>query len=113
MPTYISGSEGITTSGVREGVFALSGTSVSLDHSNGAIQTHVLTGNSTYTDALQSGEAITLMIDDGAGFTVTWPTITWVNTSGAIAPTLATTGYTIISVGKVGTAVYGALVGQG
>jgi hypothetical protein len=113
MPTIISGTEGITTSSVREGVFTLTGTSVALDLTNGAIQLHTLTGNSTYTDALQSGEAITLMIDDGAGFAVTWPTIIWVNTPSSIAPALSTTGFTIISVWKVGTTLYGALVGRG
>lgn len=112
MPTVISGTEGITTSSVREGVFTLTGTSVALDLTNGAIQLHTLTGNSTYTDALQSGEAITLMIDDGAGFTVTWPSIIWVNTSG-ITPTLSTTGFTIVALWKVGVVLYGALVGTG
>jgi len=112
MPTIISGTEGITTKAVRESVFALTGTSVALDHSNGAIQTHTLTGTTTYTDSILEGEAITLMIDDGSAFTVTWPTITWVNNSG-IAPVLSTTGFTIVSVWKVGTTLYGALVGRG
>ncbi len=111
MPTIISGTEGITTKAVRESVFALTGTSAALDHSNGAIQTHTLTGNSTYTDSILEGEAITLMIDDGAGFTVTWPTIMWVNTGG-IAPPLSTTGFTIVALWKVGTTLYGALVGR-
>ncbi len=111
MVTTISGTNGINTKAVREGVFALTGTSVALDHSNGAIQTHTLTGNTTYVDSILEGEAITLMIDDGAGFTVTWPTITWVN-NGGVAPSLSTVGYTIIAVWKVGTTLYGALVGR-
>ena len=42
MPTVISGTEGITTSSVREGVFTLTGTSVALDLTNGAIQLQFL-----------------------------------------------------------------------
>jgi len=52
------------------------------------------------------------MIDDGSAYTVTWPTITWVNNAGA-APTLATSGYTVVAMWKVGSTLYGALVGDG
>ena len=52
------------------------------------------------------------MIDDGSSYTITWPTITWVNNGGS-APTLATSGYTVIVVWKVSTTLYGALVGDG
>jgi len=97
---------------IVEQVFALTGTDPALDPSNGTVQTHTLSGATTYTDALSDGEAITLMIDDGADATVTWPTMTWINNGGA-APTLATTGYTTVQLWKVGTALYGALVGDG
>jgi len=97
---------------IVEQVFALTGTDPALDPSNGTVQTHTLSGATTYTDALSDGEAITLMIDDGADATVTWPTMTWINNAGA-APTLATTGYTTVQLWKVGTALYGALVGDG
>ena len=100
------------TGSIQEGVFAITGTTPALDPANGTIQTHTLTGATTYTDGVTVGQAITLMIDDGAGRTITWPTITWVNNGGA-APTLATTGYTVIAVWKVGTTLYGALVGDG
>lgn len=95
-----------------EDVYAISGTSVALEPDNGSIQTHTLTGNTTYTDAFSAGQAITLMIDDGSASTVTWPTMTWVN-NGAAAPALATTGYTVVAVWKVSTVLYGALVGDG
>ena len=97
---------------IVEQVFALTGTAPSLDPSNGTVQTHTLSGATTYTDALSDGEAITLMIDDGAGQAVTWPTMTWINNAGA-APDLATTGYTTVQLWKVGTGLYGALVGDG
>ena len=95
-----------------EDVYALSGTSVALEPDNGSVQTHTLTGNTTYTDGFSAGQAITLMVDDGTAYTITWPTITWVNNGGA-APTLATTGYTVIAIWKVSTTLYGALVGDG
>jgi hypothetical protein len=59
-----------------------------------------------------SGESVTLMIDDGSAYTLTWPTITWVNNGGS-APTLATTGYTVVVLWQVSTTVYGATVGNG
>lgn len=95
-----------------EDVYTLSGTSVSLEPDNGSIQTHTLSGNTTYSDGFSAGQAITLMIDDGSARTVTWPTMTWVNNGGA-APTLATSGYTTVALWKVSTTLYGALVGDG
>lgn len=95
-----------------ETVYALSGTSVNLISAIGSIQTHTLTGNTTYTSTFFSdGQAITLMIDDGSAFTVTWPTMTWVN-NGGNAPTLATTGYTVVALWQVSGTLYGALVGN-
>lgn len=95
-----------------EDVYTLSGTSVALEPDNGSIQLHTLSGSTTYTDGFSAGQAITLMVDDGSANTITWPTITWVNNAGA-APTLATTGYTVIALWKVSTTLYGALVGDG
>ena len=100
------------TGTILEDVFALSGTTPALDPDNGSVQTHTLSGTTTYSDSLSAGEAITLMIDDGTANTVTWPTMTWVNNAGS-APTLATTGYTVVALWKVSTTLYGALVGDG
>lgn len=104
--------EPIITGTIVEDVYAVTGTTPALDPANGSIQTWTLTGNSTPTDSLAAGEAITLMVDDGTAYTITWPTTTWVNNAGA-APTLATTGYTVIALWKVSTTLYGALVGDG
>ena len=95
-----------------EDVYAITGTSVALDPANGSIQTHTLSGATTYTDGFSAGQAVTLMIDDGTAATITWPTMTWVN-NAAVAPTLATTGYTVVALWKVSTVLYGALVGDG
>lgn len=100
------------TGTILEDVYTVSGTTPALNPSNGSIQTWTLTGNSTPTDSLSAGEAITLMVDDGTAYTITWPTMTWVNNGGS-APTLATTGYTVIALWKVSTTLYGALVGDG
>jgi len=102
----------VITGTVVEDVFALTGTTPAFDPSNGSIQTWTLTGASTPTDSLSAGEAITLIIDDGTAYTLTWPTTTWVNNAGA-APTLATDVPTVIALWKVGSTLYGALVGNG
>lgn len=101
------------TNAITENVHTLSGTTnVQLNAANGTIQVHTLTAATSYTDGLSSGQYITLMIDDGAARLVTWPSITWVNNRG-LAPTLATTGFTVISLWKVSSTLYGALVGDG
>lgn len=81
-----------------------------LNPANGGIQTVTLTGNITaLTDNVASGEGILLMIDDGTAYTITWPTMTWVN-NGGLAPTLETTGYTVVALWKVSTTLYGSLI---
>ena len=97
------------TGEITEEVVALSGTTVELDPANGTLQTHTLTGNTAYTEALTSGQSLTLMIDDGTDYSITWPTMTWVN-NGGVAPTLATSGYTVVGLWKVSTTLYGALI---
>jgi hypothetical protein len=94
-----------------EAVFSLTGTTPALNPTNGGIQTWTLTANSTPTDSVQAGESITLLIDDGTAFTVTWPSVTW-KTNGGVAPTLLTTGLTVIVLWKVGSVLYGARVGD-
>ena len=72
---------------VIETVFALTGTTPSIDPNNGTIQTWALSANSTPTENLSAGESVLLMVADGTAYTITWPTITWVNNLGN-APTL-------------------------
>lgn len=107
----------IITGTVVENVYAWTSTTgavtTELEPANGSIQTVTLTGSITsLTDNLAAGEAITLIINDGTAYTITWPTTTWVNNAGA-APTLATTGVTVVALWKVSTTLYGALVGDG
>jgi hypothetical protein len=96
---------------IDEKVFDVTGTTPALSPTNGTIQTWTLTGNSTPTQGTWTeGESMTLMINDGTAYTVTWTSlgVVWV---GGTAPTLATTGSTVIELWEVGTTIYGALVG--
>lgn len=100
--------------GYTEEVFAVTGTTPAFSPTNGSIQTWTLTGNSTPTAGTWAeGQSITLMVDDGTAYTITWTSlaVTW-ETGGGTAPTLATTGYTVITLWKVGTTIYGARVGD-
>lgn len=98
---------------IVETVFTITdGASVDINPSNGTIQLWTLGANRTPTaTSFSAGESVTLMINDGTAFAVTWTTIgvVWVNGS---APVLATTGFTVIELWKVSTTVYGALVGS-
>lgn len=94
---------------VTEDVYVLAGTVI--DAANGTIQTKTLSANTTFTESLVAGQSVTLMIDDGTAYTVTWPTMTWKTDLGA-APTLNTTGYTVVVLWKVNSTLYGARVGN-
>lgn len=105
----------ILDDGYTEEVFAISdGTTVNLDPNNGSIQTWTLGANRTPGQAnWAAGQSITLMIDDGTARLITWTTLAVVwKTNGGTAPTLNTTGFTVISLWKVGTTIYGARVGD-
>lgn len=99
------------TNGYTEEVFAL-GTSgsIALNPANGSIQTCILTGDPTFTDSLAAGQSIVLMLESGASYTVTFPTMTWVTSSGNAAPTL--TADDTLVFWKVGSTLYGAYVGS-
>jgi len=102
----------LLTGAIGEEVFTIpSSTTPELDPADGTVQKWTLTGASTPTEVFADGESITLMIDDGAAYAITWPTMTWVN-NGGVAPTLATTGFTTVTLWHFGT-LYGALVGDG
>jgi hypothetical protein len=102
----------IITGTITEDVFTITDAAgFAIDPTNGSIQLITLGASRTPTQAnWGAGESITLMVNDGTAYTITWTTIgvVWV---GGVAPTLATTGYTVIQLWKVGTTVYGATVG--
>lgn len=100
-----------TFTGYFETVFTITdGASVDLDPANGTVQVWVLGASRTPTATnFAAGESMTLMIDDGSAYSITWPSVTWV---GGAAPTLATTGYTVVELWKVSSTLYGSLVGN-
>ena len=100
--------------GYTEEVFEVTGTTPALSPTNGSIQTWVLTGNSTPTSgAWASGQSLTLMVDDGDAYAITWSGLSVVWKTGAgTAPTLPPSGLTAIQLWKVGSVLYGARVGD-
>jgi hypothetical protein len=96
---------------VKEERYAVTGTTPAIDPANGGIQTWALSGNSTPTDSLDDGESVTLHIDDGTAYTITWTSLVneWI---GGSAPDLPTTGYAVIELWKVNTTVYAAAMGD-
>jgi len=98
----------VSLDNMQETVYALTGTA--LDPGNGGIQTKTLSGNTTFTDSLSSGESMVLMLEAAASYTITWPTITWVTSSGNSAPTF--TAKDTLIFWKVSTSLYGAYVGS-
>jgi hypothetical protein len=104
--------DGLTLTGeVTESVFAITGTTPAINATNGTIQTWMMTAASTPTITLAAGQSITLMIGD-AVHTITWPTIRWVG-SGGLPPLLATTGYNVITLWRVGADIFGSYGGAG
>lgn len=95
------------TGEVTEAVGAITGTSPTIDPANGTIQTWTLSGASSPSFSLDSGQSLTLAITTG-GNSVTWPAMDWV---GGISPTLSATGVNFITVWKIGATVYGSYSG--
>lgn len=112
--TVINDSRGIeNVTNFKEVIFSITdGGSVDLNPLNGGIQTWTLGANRSPTaTSFDNGQSITLMIDDGTAYTITWPSVTWKTNTGN-APTLNTTGVTAIQLWKVGGVLYGARVGN-
>ena len=103
---------------ILEDVYTITdGDAFEVNPGNGSVQLVTLGANRTpKATNFAAGEAVTLMINDGDAYTLTWTDTTW-GTSGVVwtggsAPTLATTGYTVVQFWKVGSQVYGAYVGD-
>jgi hypothetical protein len=103
----------INIKGVTENVFTITDNlTVSISPNNGSIQVWTLLASRTPTQLnWASGQSVTLMIANPSNFSITWSSIpvTWV---GGSAPGLVTSGFTVIELWKVGSNVYGALVGE-
>lgn len=110
----------LITGTILEDIYTISdGAAFEIDPGNGSVQLITLGANRTpKATNFANGEAITLMVDDGTAYTITWTDATfggsgvvW-KTDAGVAPTLNTTGYTVIVLWKVGGQVYGARVGD-
>ena len=102
---------------ILEDVYTITdGAAFEVDPGNGSIKLITLGANRTpKATNFAAGEAVTLMVNDGSAYTLTWTDATWgssgVTWVGGSAPTLETSGYTVIQFWKVASTVYGALVG--
>ena len=105
---------------ILEDVFTITdGAAFEIDPGNGSIQLITLGASRTpKATNFAAGESIILMVDDGTAYTLTWTDATfggsgvvW-KTNAGVAPTLNTSGYTVITLWKVGGQVYGARVGD-
>lgn len=86
-----------------------------IDPSNGSLQKITLvTTNRTPAAApagWTAGKGLVLKINDGSAATIDWTTlgVTWV---GGTAPTLATSGWTVVALWKDADAIYGKHIGD-
>jgi hypothetical protein len=105
---------------ILEDVFTITdGAAFEVDPGNGSVQLITLGASRTpKCTNMVAGESVTLMVDDGTAYTITWTDATWGSggvvwkTNAGAAPTLNTSGYTVIVLWKVSTQVYGARVGD-
>lgn len=113
----------LTTSGsITEGIYTITdGAAFEINPGNGTIQYITLGANRTPKGtSFANGQSITLFVSDAGGYSITWTDATfgsggvkWISAfvGGGSAPSLATTGYTIIVLEKSGSQVYGVLSG--
>jgi len=110
----------VITGTILEDIFTITdGAAFEIDPSNGSIQLITLGANRTpKATNFVNGESVTLMVNDGTAYTLTWTDATfggsgvvW-KTNAGVAPTLNTTGFTVIVLWKVGGQVYGSRVGD-
>jgi hypothetical protein len=97
-----------TVTEFTETVYALTGTVI--DPANGGIQSVTLSAATTFTESLDAGQTVVLMITNGLTNAITFPTITWVTSAGNVAPTL--TDSSTVVMWKVGSTLYGAFTGS-
>ena len=99
-----------TVTAYTETVYALSGTAI--DPANGTIQTKTLGANTTFTESLADGQSVVLMLNP-VTYTVTWPTMTWINAAGSgSSPTLEASSTNVVVIWQVGGTVYGNWAGS-
>jgi hypothetical protein len=109
---FLNATQTLTNKTITETVFAVTGTTPALLATNGAVQTWTLTGASTPTNSLTSGQSIILVITPGA-FAITWPSVIWTRIGGSgVLPNLFTAGKTTVVLWQVGSNLYGSHLGD-
>lgn len=102
-----------TVNNYTEGVVAIgnTGTSKTIDLTNGTVQTATLTGNCTFTmPTATAGKSLTLLLKTGAGsFTATFTGVKW-GTAGAPTITTAASKMDVLTFFADGTNWYGSAV---
>ena len=102
---------------ILEDIYAITdGAGFEIDPGNGSIQTVTVAATRTPQGTnFAAGESVTLMVSCGTLQTIYWTHSTFgsggIKWVGGSAPTLTANQYTVIELWKVGTQVYGALVG--
>lgn len=103
----------ITVRNVNSTVFTITdATGVDINPASGAIQVWTLGATRTPSaNNFAAGQSVTLMVDDGSGFSINWGTmgVSWLNST---PPALPTSGYGVIELWKVGSTIYGTSVGN-
>lgn len=97
------------TKGYSETIYTLVGTDIA--STNGSVQTKTLSANTTFTSSLATGNSVTLMLNP-ATYTVTWPTITWISTTGNVTPTLTASVMNTIVLWNIAGTLYGNYLGH-
>lgn len=115
IPTGASITNPNMTGTIKEDVYVIvDAAGYVINPTDGSIQRWTLTASRTpgaahadWTD----GKSVTLLIADGTAYTITWSTlgVVW---KGAVAPTLATTGYTEVIITKENGVLRGVIVGD-
>ena len=116
-PQTLSGKTLVTpvlSNGYTEQVYSIVGTTPQITPLNGSIQTWTLSSVSTpQLGSWSEGQSLILMVDDGTAYSIDWSNlgVSW-RTPTSTAPTLKTSGYTIIGFWKVGSVLYGIVIGS-
>jgi hypothetical protein len=103
-----SDAQTLTNKIYTETVYNLTGTNITL--ANGSMQVKTLSGPVTLTESLTDGQSVLLRLVNASTYAVTWFTITWVSSSGNVAPTLANDCHIVLW--KSGSVTYGAFIGR-
>lgn len=85
-------------------------TGTSLSATLGTMQYKTLGANTSFTDLLQNGQSISILLVNGDIYDITWPTITWVSQGGGSEPILS--GNDWLTFWKVNSILYGSFIGS-